>query len=54
MDVNRLFMEGESLVSVSRFGIKFHDPVQEYGTVDILSFDHTCETDYYYPEPIMD
>ena len=42
-DVNRLFKDEDSLVSVSRFGIKFHDPLNGFATTHVISFDHLCE-----------
>ncbi|NRA68877.1 MAG: beta-propeller domain-containing protein [Pseudobacteriovorax sp.] len=54
LDINRMFLEGDKLVSVSRFGLKFHDPLDQYAVVHSVAFsDAACEPNYYQP-PISD
>ena len=41
-EINRIFREGDSIVTVSRFGIKFHDPLQAYNMTSSIRFQSDC------------
>lgn len=41
-DINRLFMDNDQLVSVSRYGIAFHDVAEGFSTIKQLSFNRDC------------